>query len=232
MIKSLYKCFQHWSDKGSIYIMSDPHFDDVDCKIMDKNWITPEEHIQKLKTKVHKNDTLICLGDVGNAEWFNQLKCYKVLIKGNHDSGSANYLKQKEFIKEYNDFEETDEAQKKGEIDFYVTRFVRPFIAGYKIVGYFDEVYEGPLFISKKILLSHEPVINDFWFNIHGHDHSNNFYEYKESKHLNVASNIINYDVVSLGDIIKEGYLSDIDDIHRDTIDRATERKKKREFKK
>ena len=110
MIKSLYKCFQHWSEKGSIYIMSDPHFEDIDCKIMDKNWITPEEHIQKLKSKVHKNDTLICLGDVGNAEWFNRLKCYKVLVKGNHDGGSANYLKQKEFIKEYNDFEEADEA--------------------------------------------------------------------------------------------------------------------------
>ncbi len=32
MIKSLYDCFQHWSEKGSVYIMSDPHFEDIDCK--------------------------------------------------------------------------------------------------------------------------------------------------------------------------------------------------------
>ena len=30
MIESLYKPFQKWSEKGAIWIFSDPHFDDED----------------------------------------------------------------------------------------------------------------------------------------------------------------------------------------------------------
>ena len=90
MIKTLYKCFQHWSEKGSVYLISDTHFDDIDCKLMDKNWITPEEHIKKLST-ITKNDTLIHLGDVGNPEYLNKLKCRKVLIMGNHDQSSEKF---------------------------------------------------------------------------------------------------------------------------------------------
>lgn len=30
MINSLYPKFRHWSEKGSIYLYSDPHFDDED----------------------------------------------------------------------------------------------------------------------------------------------------------------------------------------------------------
>ena len=39
MIAGLYDKFKDWSAKGSIYIISDLHFDDIDCKLMDKNWI-------------------------------------------------------------------------------------------------------------------------------------------------------------------------------------------------
>ena len=90
MIKTLYKCFQHWSEKGSVWIISDTHFDDDDCKLMDKNWITPEEHIKNLSF-LTKNDTLIHLGDVGNPEYFTKLKCHKVLIMGNHDCSSEKF---------------------------------------------------------------------------------------------------------------------------------------------
>lgn len=85
MIKSLYETFRKWSEGGSVYIISDTHFDDPDCKLMDPNWITPQEHINIIKSEVHKNDTLICLGDCGDASYFDELKCYKVLITGNHD---------------------------------------------------------------------------------------------------------------------------------------------------
>lgn len=77
----------------------------------------------------------------------------------------------------------------------------------------FDEIYDGPLLIAEKILLSHEPVYGLPWcLNIHGHDHSN----------------IEPYKIVpvSLGKLIKEGILSDISSIHRITIDQATEEKK------
>lgn len=85
MIKSLYPQFQRWSATGSVYIISDTHFDDSDCKLMNPNWITPQEHMNIIKQKVHKGDTLIHLGDVGNPKYLDELKCYKVLITGNHD---------------------------------------------------------------------------------------------------------------------------------------------------
>lgn len=85
MIKSLYPIFQRWSATGSVYIISDTHFDDSDCKLMDPNWITPQEHMEIIKQDVQKGDILIHLGDVGNPDYLDELKCYKVLITGNHD---------------------------------------------------------------------------------------------------------------------------------------------------
>ncbi len=85
MIKSLYEKFQPWSATGSIYIISDTHFEDKDCKFMDKHWLNPNIAINILKKRVHRNDTLIHLGDVGNPDYIDELKCYKVLITGNHD---------------------------------------------------------------------------------------------------------------------------------------------------
>lgn len=186
MIKSLYPIFQKWSEKGSVYIISDLHFEDADCKLMDPNWISPEAHIDLINSMAHKNDTLIVLGDVGNVELVKKLKAgYKVLICGNHDAGVENY---KEI---------------------------------------FDEVYSGPLMISEKIILSHEPIEGLNWcFNIHGHDH--NKYNKGNKYHLNMASNVCGYKPISLGDLIKSGALAHIDSIHRITIDGATKKKKER----
>ena len=92
----------------------------------------------------------------------------------------------------------------------------------------FDEIYDGPLFIAEKILLSHEPVSGLSWcLNIHGHDHSG-IEDYAEGcKHLNLAANVCGYTPVSLGKLIKDGILTDIDSIHRITIYKATARKDK-----
>ena len=90
----------------------------------------------------------------------------------------------------------------------------------------FDEIYSGPLFIADKILLSHEPVYGLPWcLNIHGHDHNLMEAYHEECKHINLAANVCGYTPINLGKIIKEGVLSDIDSIHRQTIDRAVERK-------
>lgn len=177
MIKTLYKCFQHWSEKGSVYLISDTHFDDIDCKLMDKNWITPEEHIKKLSA-ITKNDTLIHLGDVGNPEYLNKLKCHKVLIMGNHDQSSE------------------------------------------KFKLYFNEIYSGPLIIAEKLIISHEPLNINWAFNIHGHDHNKN--NKGDIFHLNIASNVINYNYYDLNKIIKSGALKNIKSIHRITIDNAS----------
>lgn len=185
MISTLYEPFRHWSDGGSVYILSDLHFDDSDCKQMDSDWITPKEQIDIINGMVAKNDTFICLGDVGNPGYVPMIKARKkVLLTGNHD-----------VRKLYKDL--------------------------------FSEIYTGPLFIAEKILLSHEPVYGLPWcLNIHGHDH-NNIEPYKEGcKHINLAANVCGYTPVNLGKIIKDGILSDIDSIHRITIDLAIARKK------
>ena len=183
MIKTLYEPFRHWSETGSVYIPSDTHFADSDCRLMDPEWITPDEQVARINALVLKNDTFVCLGDVGDPTYVRQIKAEKkILLLGNHD-------------------------RKKD----------------YK--GLFDEIYDGPLFIAGKILLSHEPVYGLPWcLNIHGHDHS--YIEpYKEGcKHLNLAANVCGYTPVSLGKLIRDGILSDITSLHRMTIDYARSR--------
>ena len=115
--------------------------------------------------------------------------------------------------------------------------FVRK-LKGYKIlvcgnhdVGHtayetvFQEVYNGPLFISARILLSHEPIDLPFAFNIHGHDHAN---KELDAQHLNVCSDVIDYTPVNFNRLIKSGVLSSIPTIHRITIDEATARTSRR----
>lgn len=131
MIATLYEPFRHWSEGGSVYILSDTHFDDTDRKLMDPGWITPDEQLKIINSVVGKEDTFVCLGDVGNPKYIPMIKARKkILLLGNHDARGA-----------YKDL--------------------------------FSEIYAGPLFISDKILLSHEPVYGLNWcLNIHGHDHS------------------------------------------------------------
>lgn len=43
-------------------------------------------------------------------------------------------------------------------------------------------------------------------------------------KHLNVAANVCDYTPVNLGVLIKNGILSGIESIHRETINRASGR--------
>ena len=53
MILTLYEPFHHWSEKGSVYILSDLHFDDADCKFMSPDWITPQEQIAIINGKIN-----------------------------------------------------------------------------------------------------------------------------------------------------------------------------------
>lgn len=183
MIKTLYPYFQHWSEKGGIYLVSDTHFFDNDREYMGYH-ISNEDQFYLLKDTCHKNDTLIHLGDVGNLEYIKKLNCYKVLIMGNHDQSVE------------------------------------------KMKEYFDEVYSGPLWISQKLVLSHEPIVIEdshfgmpIAFNIHGHDHGKNFWD--DEYHLNICQNIYGYVPLNLNQFIKSGYLKKIKDIHRLTIDNA-----------
>lgn len=184
MIQSLYEPFKHWSYCGSVWLISDPHFEDSDTKLMNPNWIDVEDHIKIINNMVHKNDTLICLGDCGNIERFNDIKCEnRILIKGNHDD--------------------------KG---------------NYKYTEYFKEVYKGALFISDKILLSHEPIYGlKFCTNIHGHEHNGEHYytDIEGGRHINIASDVVGYIPFNLGKEINNGIIANIPTIHRLAIDRA-----------
>lgn len=91
---------------------------------------------------------------------------------------------------------------------------------------YFDEVYEGALMISDKLILSHEPVDFPYALNIHGHCHALP-YHYDEH-HINVVAEAIDYDPVAIKEIVDAGWLKVIPSIHRETIDAATARKKKK----
>lgn len=84
----------------------------------------------------------------------------------------------------------------------------------------FDEVYEGALCISEKIILSHEPIDIPFMLNVHGHDHSN--WTFQDNNHWNLCAENIGYTPVSIREIIESGRLKNIDSIHRVTIDKAT----------
>ena len=246
MLTQLYKCFQHWSAGGSVYVYSDPHFEDSDCKIIDATWPAPAEQIKIINSKVHKSDTLIILGDIGNPEWIKQIKAhYKVLISGNHDAGLTNYKKTitheiKEIFAECDDEEkyEIDVAIERKSFHKYLCEkypyakiniqeryeFHSPFHFFDATIddNLFDEVYGGPLFIGEKILLSHEPIDIPFGLCIHGHCHSAKGL-YDGGNKFNVCSNTIGFEPINLGKIIKYGYLKRVNDIHRITIDKANE---------
>jgi len=97
-----------------------------------------------------------------------------------------------------------------------------------KFQPYFNEIYTGPLWIADKIVLSHEPLNiyssatnNPVVYNIHGHLHNGEpFYD---NCHLNIAQNIFGWYPLNLKFFIREGYLKNINDIHRETIDFASQ---------
>lgn len=94
----------------------------------------------------------------------------------------------------------------------------------------FKMVFSGPVMIGEKLILSHEPVDIPWAFNIHGHIHD--LRHKNDDHHFNVCAEAINYTPVNINQWMKQGHLSRIETIHRDTIDRATERSRKREAKK
>lgn len=235
MHKSLYDRFAHWfnNDRGQVYFYSDPHFSDEEMKYLRTNYIGDEEQVRRINAKIGKYDTLVILGDVGNTDWVRKIRGRKVLVMGNHDSGASNYQRIIRMVENRYDF--CPKCGKKVIHDYTTFASCGPDYAWCKQCGtvkpgedkyednhLFDEVYEGPVFISEKILLSHEPIDSPYALNIHGHDHSK--HTYNDDHHLNMCAENIDYTPVSLKDIVHSGALKKIDSIHRVTIDTATER--------
>ena len=243
MKPKLYEPFQFWQDQGIIWLYSDPHFNDPESKLMNPNWPEAEEIVRKINSKVGKLDTLIILGDIGDESYVRKLKgAYKILIKGNHDKGSSNYERLFDFVPMDEDEIEEYKADKRAyckELHMFNSSFRRIVDpedpneslaeAGYVKIydnNMFDYVFDGPLFINNKILLSHEPINIPFGINIHGHVHGTKTkYTYTANKKvdINICSDVIDFEPVRLDKLIEE---FKIEDIHRQCIDNAIERKK------
>ena len=226
MYKHLYDNFAHWfhDGKGQVYFYSDPHFSDEEMKYLRHNYIGDEEQVKRINSKIGKWDTLVILGDVGDVKWVKKLRGYKVLVMGNHDAGASNYKRVSQ--------PEQVECERHWDPRFYAigpNEYRGEYVHTQKVIQeaqdnhLFDEVYEGPLFISDKILLSHEPIDLPFALNIHGHTHS---MTEEDLRHYNCCAEHINYTPVCLKTIIESGILKQIDTIHRITIDEATNKKK------
>ncbi len=235
-LPGVYKEFNERWCKQTVWIYSDPHFSDEDLEHGIKNRPSDETQIANINSCVGRKDTLIVLGDVGNIECVRQLKGYKVLIMGNHDTGRTKY--ERKIVEEIYDQDVftkeeviADMKAKYPDWQVWVTEqweFHAPFKRwiGHADNRLFDEVYEGALIIGEKIILSHEPVNIPWLFNFHGHDHNRR--NKRSSNSLNCCSDVIGYKPIHLNNFLKTGPAADIDTIHRITIDKATENKKKR----
>lgn len=94
----------------------------------------------------------------------------------------------------------------------------------------FSEVYEGPVMISPKLMLSHEPIDCTGWaYNVHGHIHARS--HKNDECHYNVCADCHDYLPLNLNQFLKSGALSKVSSIHRQTIDDATARCKKRGYR-
>lgn len=233
-IAGLYKIFDHWHKQGTTWLISDPHFNDDELLALVPDHPTGEELVKSINAKVGRKDTLICLGDVGDIECVKKLRGYKVLICGNHDKGASNYQRQiitQQFFK--------SQYTKQQVLDLTKTLFPNckySIDESDEIVWeitadnmLFDEVYEGPLMISEKLILSHEPVDVPWAFNLHGHDHTG---RKSDERHFNVCADVIGYTPINFNQWMKSGFLSKVETIHRSTIDKATSKSKKRKGRK
>ena len=232
MIAGLYKIFDHWHKEGALFIYSDPHFNDADLKAGIER-PDAEELVKLINSKVGRKDTIIILGDIVDIEPVKKIRGYKVLIMGNHDSGRTNYERKTWSMKFDKEQYQRNEAMLEMQRTYPGCRYTisegyqfhSPF-EYWKVVAdnqLFDEVYEGPLMIGEKLILSHEPIDVPWAFNIHGHDHVG----YKRKNHMNVCADVIGYIPVNMNQFMKSGAMAHVETIHRDTIDKAIERKRK-----
>lgn len=222
MIKHLYKIFaDKWYHGGRIFIYSDPHFSELSSYKLRFPELFKEDGISRIAIeymidtddKMNIDKKLVSVLDKMQIDNINKI-CTKndtLIILG--DVGNTECVAKLK-------------AGRKvliiGNHDKGATTYFKN-----KENGLFNEVYEGPLFISDRILLSHEPIELPYVYNIHGHVHDATY----KSTGLNCCAEALKYKPVCLDELIKEGKLKLVESIHRKTINTATEKKKKRHKK-
>lgn len=238
-IAGLYKTFDHWHQEATLWIISDTHFGDADIRRGFPDRPADDELVKRINSYVGRKDTILHLGDVGDLSYVKQLRAkYKILIMGNHDCGRTNYERKVETKIFNKDLFQKDEALAEMTKMYPGCRYTisegcqfnMPF-EYWKITAdnmLFNEVYEGPLMISEKLILSHEPIDVPWAFNIHGHIHKG----HKRKNHFNVCVDVTGYQPINMNQFMKSGAMAHVETIHRTTIDSATIRKQKRGGKK
>ena len=245
-LPQLYDIFREkWEQFNNIWLISDTHFSDDELAVGAKRAMSDEDYVKLINSKVGKKDMILHLGDVGNIEWVRKIRAgHKVLIMGNHDAGASNYkrvVKQEIFATDKYDKKSMLAEMREKYPGWKITvdddehySFHSPFIfyVGEADNGLFDEVYTGPLMVAEKLLLSHEPIDVPWAANIHGHCHSPNYKD--EPNQYNICPDASgDFNPINFGQILKEsGFLSRVQSLHRDTIDNATKRARKRGKKK
>ena len=234
MVTGLYNIFNTLWGMQTIWLYSDPHFGETEEESGLVHKPTDAEQVQRINSKVGRKDTIIFLGDIGDPSWLKAVRGYKVLITGNHDTGISNYQRvrfQRSFDADEWQKDEVYMEMKQEYPDHCITvekfyDFHRPYVKWVATMDnqLCDEVYNGPLIVGPKLILSHEPIEIDGMFNIHGHVHSLTL---PTDKDLNVCSMNIDYTPINLNQLMKHGLTSKVDSIHRITIDNATGRKKR-----
>ena len=111
MIKGLYNSFaERWYRGGSVWFYSDPHFGDEEMKHLRKNYISDDEQVKRINSKLGKNDTIIFLGDIGDTSFMKKIKGFIFAIGfilcgfiagscvNTVEAGQKNFFKFKEVI--------------------------------------------------------------------------------------------------------------------------------------
>lgn len=221
----------------TIWLISDTHFGEQDLKENFPKRPSDEDLVKKINSCAGKNDLVIFLGDCGDISYIKKIRANKWLIKGNHDKGKTHY--QRVFWKEKFDKEIfATKAQAKEEMNKlhpnYFTYFIderftftSPFTYWY-IIGdnrLFDYVFEGPVILGEKLILSHEPINVSWAYNIHGHNHEK---VPSADNGLNICLDAFDYNLLNLNKFLKEGHTSNIQTLHKTIINKQTQKAKRR----
>ena len=230
MKKHLYDSIaERWLKKnGAVWLYSDPHFNDPDSKLMRPDYIGDEEQLRRINSKVGKNDTIIILGDLGDLSYVKRIRGYKVLVMGNHDAGASNYKRVTTVTGPFVHNESHTEPYTELWEKHFREHPEHKNLFDIEDNHLFDEVYEGPLMINDRIILSHEPIspLPPYMFNIHGHTHRPcnatvpEAFGVAEPHGMNLCAERTGYMPVSLKRVIESGFLSQTKNIHEYTVDK------------
>lgn len=236
---AFYHFFQEVLDRNqATWIISDPHFGEQDLKNAYPNRPSDEELVKVINKVCGKSDFLICLGDVGELSYVQQLRAKeKWLLLGNHDFGASNY--QRKVWTERFDKANWQKHEALQEMKQMYPGCRYSIDEGYQFTSPFeywevtvdnnlwDAVFEGPLLVSEKLILSHEPIDVPWAYNIHGHVHD----AAKLENGTNVCLDACDYKPLNFKQFMKSGAIGNVRSLHREAIDRQTAICKKRGYR-